>query len=232
MGNGRPIRGIIPHCRGPVILCGIGWRCVFPCWSVRGVPARFPLLVYGFICAYIQTEIHTCVYTCKDTHTYTRAYGSIFWRRWSRIQWIDPSGAMQMLPPENPDEIFARKVEYLRAQEAKAKAEEAAIQKAEEKAKDTAASPAQPANEFAWKEGVDALRGAVEHAHQLSGMLGLMSSRALKVSRISPCVGSGGHAVMLALEAKLHALSRASRQHTFSKVIYTQILRSPMYIYI
>jgi hypothetical protein len=138
---------------------------------------------------------------------------------------------MHMLPPENPDEIFARKVEYLRAQEAKTKAEEAAIQKAEEKAEDTAAWPAQPANEFAWKEGVNALRGAVEHAHQLSGMLGLMSSRALKVSRISPCVGSGGHAVMLALEAKMHALSRASRQHTFSKVIYTQNSQKP-YVYI
>jgi hypothetical protein len=118
------------------------------------------------------------MYTRANTHTYTRTHASIYWRRWSRIQWIDPSGAMHMLPPENPDEIFARKVEYLRAQEAKAKAEQAAMQKSEVKAQDTAA-PTHPANEFAWKEGVDALRGAVEHAHQLSGMLGLMSSRAL-----------------------------------------------------
>ena len=165
------------------------------------------------------------MYTRANTHTYTRTHASIYWRRWSRIQWIDPSGAMHMLPPENPDEIFARKVEYLRAQEAKAKAEQAAMQKAEVKAQDTAA-PTHPANEFAWKEGVDALRGAVEHAHQLSGMLGLMSSRALKVSRISPCVGSGEE-VMLALEAKLLSLSRASR-HKFSEVPYTQILKSPL----
>jgi hypothetical protein len=183
--------------------CFLDGRCV----GCRRVSRSWFTALY----VYTYKPRYILVYTRAKTHTHTHVRMDLYWRRWSRIQWIDPSGAMHMLPPENPDEIFARKVEYLRAQEAKTKAEEAAIQKAEEKAEDTAAWPAQPANEFAWKEGVDALRGAVEHAHQLSGMLGLMSSRALKVSRISPCVGSGGHAVMLALEAKMHALSRASR---------------------
>lgn len=116
-----------------------------------------------------------------------------------RIKWIHQDGAVELLPPENPDEIFARKVDNLRAQEAKEKAE------AEAKEKSMRAG-----DSFLWKDGVDAVRGATHHAQQLSNFLGLLSKKVLALSSIAPSNSAGyAHSEFIAIEAKLLSLSRA-----------------------
>ena len=45
-------------------------------------------------------------------------------------------------------------------------------------------------DEFLWKDSVDKVRGAAQHAQQLSAFLGLLSKRVLTTAKIAPSISS------------------------------------------
>eukprot|EP00960_Hanusia_phi_P051609 760901-Hanusia_phi.AAC.1 len=86
------------------------------------------------------------------------------------VDLVQPDGSVTLLPPENPEEVFAKKVAFMRyrEEEEKKKSEESA---ASDKKADQGG--------FLWKEAVDGIRASAHHTLQLSAFLDLLSKKCL-----------------------------------------------------
>lgn len=123
-----------------------------------------------------------------------------------RVEKINPDGTFSLLPPENPEEIFARKVAFLRKEKLEKKAEAEAAKSGPKKVilfpyrlggncvhspivssithrkvhserSDSSAAAHVKQPGFLWKDGVDSVRVAAHHAQQLSAFLDFLSKR-------------------------------------------------------
>ncbi|KAJ1485679.1 hypothetical protein T484DRAFT_1892181 [Baffinella frigidus] len=100
-----------------------------------------------------------------------------------KVDRINPDGSVTLLRPDNPEEVFARKIADLRAKEDKETAATKAAAAAEKAGKGAAAAAV---DGFVWKDAVDSTRAATHHARQLSTVLDLLAKRTLMLSRTQP----------------------------------------------
>jgi hypothetical protein len=131
------------------------------------------------------------------------------------VERILPDGTVVLLPPENPEDAFARRVAYMRVEAAKKSRSEAE----EEGGK-------ADRSKFVWKESVDNVRAAAHHARQLSVLLELMGKKTLALAptnrhhqfpMMSNVVAKGeavGHAVAMLASA-------SSRLQVGSMLLYS-----------
>lgn len=133
------------------------------------------------------------------------------------VERVLPDGTLVFLPPENPEDAFARRVAYMRAENAKRSKNDAEREKASE---DT----------FVWKESVDNVRAAAHHARQLSLLLELLGKRTLalaptdkhhKFPMMSNVVAKGesvAHAISMLASAssrlQVSSINECTRVHT------------------
>jgi hypothetical protein len=115
----------------------------------------------------------------------------------AQVDRINPDGTVSLLRPDNPEEVFARKIAYLRAQEEK-----------NTSADKNGGDAAQPGG-FVWKEAVDSVRAAAHHAGQLSLFLDLKSRDVLKLEELKRLNSPRQPVVDLSIQGRVNHLERA-----------------------
>jgi len=89
------------------------------------------------------------------------------------VDLVQPDGSVTLLPPENPEEVFAKKVAFMRFREEEQK----------KKSEESAESDKKPEQgTFLWKEAVDGIRASAHHTLQLSAFLDLLSKKILTLA--------------------------------------------------